>query len=76
MARFIVDIANVDVDVIPDVMDMITEVAAYNNNTQGIVTVYCIDETNENQFNVQLDNGKTNELTEKQIQRFKEVCDE
>jgi len=76
MARFIVDIANVDVDVIPDVMDMITEVAADNNNTQGIVTVYCIDETNENQFNVQLDNGKSNELTEKQIQRFKEVCNE
>jgi len=76
MARFVVDIANVDLDAIPTVMEMIKDMAANDEKTQGIVTVYCIDETNQNQFYSVHENGLTNNFSDKQLAKFKEVCDE
>jgi len=75
MARFIVDVANVDNDAIKDVINLMVTTLDNNKKSSGIITVHCIDETNTNQF-YDKTNDHSNELTLEQIQRFKEVCNE
>jgi hypothetical protein len=76
MARFIVDIACIDPKDIKNICVAICDRILQPDINYGIVTVNCIDESDENQFYTEFDNGKTNELSETQINNFKKVCNE
>ena len=64
MARFILDIANLDSEKINEVMETICELGSGE-----VLTIHCVDETNENQF---YDDSTKNTLSEKQIANYKE----
>jgi hypothetical protein len=64
MARFILDIANLDSEKINMVMETICELSSGE-----IFTIHCIDETNDNQF---YDDSTKNILSKKQIANHKE----
>lgn len=69
MARFILDVANLDDTGIQVVLDAVDSVLGHH-----VLSMFCIDETNDNQF---YSNGEgTNQLTKEQIDRFNKVCDE
>ena len=74
MARFIIDIGNIEdfnmAEVCKDISNALIEYSSYYE----INTVNCIDNTNNNQFYTEFDNGETNELSEEQINNFKKVC--
>jgi len=65
MARFILDVANLSEKQIDSVINELI------NNTpiisEGISTIVCVDNTNDNQF---YDDCKKNNLSEKQIKNF------
>tara|TARA_R110002051_G_scaffold173431_1_gene243760 strand:+ start:291 stop:500 length:210 start_codon:yes stop_codon:yes gene_type:complete len=65
MARFILDVANLSEKQIDSVMNELI------NNTpivsDGISTIVCVDNTNDNQF---YDDCKKNNLSEKHINNF------
>jgi hypothetical protein len=71
MARFILDVANLMPHQIKQLQDEIFEKTLAS---RSIGTINCIDESNDNQFHTEFDNGETNELSETQINKFKEVC--
>jgi len=64
MARFILDIANLDSEKVDKVMEAICELGSGE-----ILTIHCIDETNENQFH---EDSIDNALSEKQITSYNE----
>lgn len=74
MARFILDIANLLPQQIKEVQQAVLNADIVH---KSVATIYCIDETNENQFysDEDLEKGNTNNLTDSQIQNFKEICD-
>ena len=59
MARFIIDIANLSEIEIDNFMEELTD------NTNKIITIHCIEKTNDNQFH---EENHRNRLSEKQIQ--------
>jgi hypothetical protein len=71
MARFILDVANLKKEDIKYICQVIERDSTLS---KLICTINCIDETNENQFYTQFDNGETNELSKTQIQNFKNIC--
>lgn len=75
MARFILDVASFGINNEEDIQEIQKKVTDLLSDR--ITTVYCIDETNDNQFysDEDLENGKTNNLTIKQIERFSKNCD-
>ena len=64
MARFILDIANLNESEIKEIMNLITK----NYFANKIVSIYCIDRTNENQF---YEDTFKNNLSKKQIKNYK-----
>jgi hypothetical protein len=76
MARFIVDIASIDPKDIKKICVGICDRILEPDINYGMVTVNCIDESNDNQFYNEFDNGKTNELSIEQINNFKLVCND
>lgn len=73
MARFILDVANLNPRKVKEVCEAVCE-ALNTDLTDGVITVNCIDITNANQFHSEFENGESNELTEDQIFTFKQVC--
>lgn len=73
MARFIVDIANLEPHKVKEVCIAICD-SLNTELTSGVITANCIDITNANQFHNEFENGESNELTEDQIFTFKQVC--
>lgn len=73
MARFILDVGNLEPD---QIQELYKQVLKVDMVADTISTIYCIDETNENQFYADGDfeKGHTNELSEKQINHFKTIC--
>ena len=71
MARFILDVANLTPQQITQLQVEILEKTLAGN---GVTTINCIDESNDNQFHNEFDNGQTNELSTAQINNFKNVC--
>ncbi len=71
MARFILDVANLMPHQIKQLQDEIFEKTLAS---RSIGTINCIDESNDNQFYNEFENGETNELSETQINNFKKVC--
>ncbi len=72
MARFILDVANLDSKGIAEVLDVIERDPFL---AKGVTSIRCIDETNNNQF-YSWDTGTTpmmNALSEKQIEEDKKV---
>lgn len=72
MARFILDVANCDrgdIEKIFEVLDRDEFLSRKN------ATIKCIDETNDNQFYTEYETN-TNELSEKQIENFKKICND
>ena len=72
MARFILDVANLDSKGIANVLDVIERDSFLLKN---VTSIRCIDETNENQFYC-WDIGTTpmmNVLSEKQIEEDKKI---
>jgi hypothetical protein len=72
MARFILDVANLDAKGIAEVLDVIERDPFL---AKGVTSIRCIDETNDNQFYC-WDTGTTpmmNALSEKQIEEDKKV---
>ena len=72
MARFILDVANLDSKGIANVLDLIDRDSFLS---ERITSIRCIDETNENQFYC-WDIGTTpmmNVLSEKQIEEDKKI---
>lgn len=61
MARFIIDIANLSEIEIDNFMEELTD------NTNKIITIHCIEKTNDNQFH---ERNYRNRLSEKQIQNY------
>ena len=61
MARFIIDIANLSDIEIDNFMEELTD------NTNKIITIHCIEKTNDNQFH---ERNYRNRLSEKQIQNY------
>ncbi len=76
MARFIVDIANIAEKDIKNICKTICDRIGEDDINYGIVTVNCIDKTDNNQFynGGDYDYGNTNELSQEQIDNFKQVC--
>ena len=74
MARFIVDVGYINPKDIKAICEGICERIMQSDINYGIVTVNCIDESNDNQFYNEFENGETNELSETQINNFKKVC--
>lgn len=84
MARFILDVASFNEfgimtdEEIMKISKTVVDVLNDKTLTNGIITMNCIDESNENQFNdeleIQLGNG-TNFFTNEQLINFKAVCD-
>jgi hypothetical protein len=73
MARFILDVANLMPHQIKQLQDEIFDKTLVRN---CIATMNCIDETNDNQFHQDFDEGDTNELSAEQIENFKKVCNQ
>ena len=73
MARFILDVANLMPRQIKQLQDEIFDKTIVRN---CIATMNCIDETNNNQFYQDFDEGDTNELSAEQIENFKKVCNQ
>ena len=73
MARFILDVANLMPHQIKQLQDEIFDKTLVRN---CIATMNCIDETNNNQFYSEFENGKTNEHSAEQIENFKKVCNQ
>jgi hypothetical protein len=72
MARFILDVANLDSKGIAEVLDVIERDPFL---AKGVTSIRCIDETNNNQF-YSWDTGTTpmmNALSENQIEEDKKV---
>jgi hypothetical protein len=72
MARFILDVANLDSKGIAEVLDVIERDPFL---AKGVTSIRCIDETNNNQF-YSWDTGTTpmmNALSEEQIEEDKKV---
>ena len=72
MARFILDVANLDSKGIANVLDLIERDSFL---LEHVTSIRCIDETNENQFYC-WDEGTTpmmNVLSEKQIEEDKKI---
>jgi len=72
MARFILDVANLDSKGIAEVLDVIERDPFL---AKGVTSIRCIDETNNNQFYC-WDTGTTpmmNALSEEQIEEDKKV---
>jgi hypothetical protein len=72
MARFILDVANLDSKGIAEVLDVIERDPFL---AKGVTSIRCIDETNDNQF-YSWDTGTTpmmNVLSEKQIEEDKKI---
>jgi hypothetical protein len=72
MARFILDMANLDSKGIAEVLDVIERDPFL---AKGVTSIRCIDETNDNQF-YSWDTGTTpmmNVLSEKQIEEDKKI---
>ncbi len=61
MARFIIDIANLSEIEIDNFMEELTD------KTNKVITIYCIEKTNDNQFH---ERNYRNRLSEKQIQNY------
>ena len=85
MARFILDVASFNEfgimtdEEIMKISKTVVDVLNDKTLTNGIITMNCIDESNENQFNDELDiqlGKKTNFFTNEQLINFKAVCDE
>ena len=69
MARFILDVANLDRDGIKKVLTKCS-----NESLMGdMVTITCIDETNENQF---YNDGSLNFLSKDQINKYNQRTSE
>jgi hypothetical protein len=64
MARFIIDIANLSEIEIDNFMEELTD------NTNKIITINCIEKTNDNQFH---EENHRNRLSEKQIQNYNKL---
>lgn len=73
MARFILDVANLMPHQIKQLQDEIFDKTLVRN---CIATIRCIDETNNNQFYTEFDEGETNELTAEQIENWNSVCNQ
>ena len=69
MARFILDVGNLESLKVKEVCEAVCE-ALNTKLTSGIISVNCIDITNTNQFH----NRETNELSDNQIAQFKLIC--
>jgi hypothetical protein len=72
MARFILDVGNLDAEGISEVLDVIERDPFL---AKGLTSIRCIDETNDNQF-YSWDTGTTpmmNVLSEKQIEEDKKI---
>ena len=65
MARFVLDIANLSKEEISEAMEGI--IVKFSKE-QMIVSIRCIDETNENQF---YETGSYNVLSDRQIESFR-----
>ena len=78
MARFIVDVANIDGSdsEVKAICEVICDALNNMESSSGVITAICIDRTNDNQFYTEFDNGQTNELSKKQIKEFKRVCNQ
>lgn len=78
MARFIVDIANINPKDIKNICKAICDRIGQDDINYGTVTANCIDHTNNNQFynGGDFTYGNTNELSQEQIDNFKKVCNE
>ena len=75
MARFIVDVGNLDPKDIKAINELICD-SILSKGYSGLITSNCVDDTNENQFYHEFDNNETNELSKKQIENFKAVCNQ
>jgi len=73
MARFILDVANLMPHQIKQLQDEIFDKTLVS---KCIATMHCIDETNNNQFHNEFENGETNELSAEQIEYYKSVCNQ
>ena len=67
MARFIVDVANIDADKVKEINELIVDSLNENELTNGLITSICIDPSNKNQFHEDKDK---NILSEEQINNF------
>lgn len=65
MARFVMDIANLSHVECEDVLAVLGNY--YNDK---VISIRCIDETNENQFYA---NGHNNVLSDEQIENFRQI---
>ena len=74
MARFIVDIANIDPKKVKDICVAICDRMGEEDLDYGVVTALCIDDTNTNQFynSDDIEGGNSNKLTLPQIIKFNE----
>jgi hypothetical protein len=79
MARFILDIANLEENKVKAICEFVCDAllnAEDSAKNSGIITINCIDKTNDNQFHNEFEDGETNELSVTQIENFKKVCNE
>lgn len=75
MARFIVDVANLEATKVKEVCEAICN-ALNTEVTSGLISTNCIDITNANQFHNEFENGESNELSKSQIFAFKLICNQ
>jgi hypothetical protein len=76
MARFIVDIDCINPKDIKNICKAICERILEPDINYGIVTVNCIDTSNDNQFYTEFEDGQTNELSKQQIENFNKICNQ